>query len=474
VLGDPHYPEALLGQFPGVVMSSATTTVGSSDPDEDARGRDSMSPLVRLFVYHEILDSRAATEGIRPLVLAVLEKTGLIERQGTRVVARFGIDRWGPIAVLHDWPEWNEHPDQVMGFSTAGRSLAWFTPTTRVGRVLDLGTGSGIQAILAATHAEEVVAVDVNKRAVQLATASVCLNGLTNVDVRLGSWFEPVVGSRFDLVVSNPPFVISPEHHFVYRDSGKEGDELCRALLSDAPSHLAPGGVMVMLAEWAGRHGDQDWRATPSRWLRDLVVDGLAIRYRASSPREYATRWNQIEHADPSRRDQAVGAWLAEYERLGLAAFYEGVLALRAHGPGERRPPAHWTVPANRQLDGPAGDQLLRVFNGHTTTEGRTTDEILRAAARPVDGHSLYQEIRYEHGEHLLGQIRAGFGTGLGVDVVISPEDLPLVLSLDTERPVGALLDDSDRDPHQLAELVTALARGGIIDLEMTSGGATS
>ena len=230
----PAWPEAIGGAPP--VPRQVTKKPVTPKP-----GATGFDLLVHLFVGHDAVDARALAERIRPAKVADLEAAGLLERSGTEVVSRFGIERWGGVAVLHDWPEWRDASGYVMGLTNAGRSLAWFTPRAPTGRVLDLGTGSGIQALCAANHAEAVVAVDVNPRAVAMTEASAALCGTDRVEVREGSWFEPVEGESFDLVVTNPPFVISPENRLVYRDGGREADELCGALLADLPARPGAG-----------------------------------------------------------------------------------------------------------------------------------------------------------------------------------------------------------------------------------------
>lgn len=80
-------------------------------------------------------------------------------------------------------------------------------------RVLDLGTGCGILAAAARPHAAEVVATDIDPRAVACARRNLAD---LDVDVRHGDLFDPVVGERFDLVVCNPPYVIGPSDDLAY------------------------------------------------------------------------------------------------------------------------------------------------------------------------------------------------------------------------------------------------------------------
>jgi len=470
ILTDPGFPTAVDGPAP---------ITGAGDPAQvaPAPGDDpSTGVLARLFAHHEALDARAVAECLRPIPLSDLEGQGLLARHGTDVSARFGVERWGPVLVVHDWPEWHGDPDYVMGTTNAGRSLTWLTPTAPVGVVLDLGTGCALQAVMAAHHAHRVVAVDINERAVALARASVLLNGLTNVDVRHGSWFEPVDGETFDLIVSNPPFVISPEHRLVYRDGGREGDDLCGELLADMAPHLAPGGVAVMLVEWARRRGEE-WSSTPLRWLGELDVDGLGIRYGAMDPLSYATRWNAAAHDDRRAGERAVREWLGYYDGLGIDQMYEGVIALRRHLPGVDRAPASWVMSASRPLNGPGGDQLAAALDGHSTTEGRSGEELLAAVAHPVEGHSLYQEIGFAGGTYVMGQIRGGFGSGIGVDVVVAPEELPVILALDGERTIGDVLEGvaaGGIGAGPALDLVVRMAQAGLVELTFPATGPGS
>src|SRR5207249_4314333 len=120
-----------------------------------------------------------------------------------------------------------ESPDHVLGLSPPTRVLACLTAREPVGSVLDVGTGNGLQALLAARHADQVVAVDISPRALRFGRFNALLNGIENVEFREGNLFDPVEGERFDLIVCNPPYVISPETEYIYRDSGLPGDSFC-------------------------------------------------------------------------------------------------------------------------------------------------------------------------------------------------------------------------------------------------------
>jgi release factor glutamine methyltransferase len=123
--------------------------------------------------------------------------------------------------------------------------------------VLDLGTGSGAVAIAIKRSLPRARVVAVEASAAALAVARRNLVKLSaDVDLRHGRWFEPVAGERFDLVVSNPPYVAEGDAHLAAGDlrfeprsalvSGPEGLDDIRAIVAAAPAHLNPGGWLLL------------------------------------------------------------------------------------------------------------------------------------------------------------------------------------------------------------------------------------
>lgn len=124
-----------------------------------------------------------------------------------------------------------------------------FEPGTRV---LDVGTGSGALALVAARRGAEVTAVDVSWRAVWTARLNARLSRLP-VRIHRGNLFGPVRGRSFDVILANPPYVPAPDTRHGPRgrrrawDAGRDGrlvlDRICR----DAPPLLRPGGVLLIV-----------------------------------------------------------------------------------------------------------------------------------------------------------------------------------------------------------------------------------
>lgn len=125
--------------------------------------------------------------------------------------------------------------------------------------VLDLGTGSGAIALaLKHRHPQaSVTAVDASAAALAMAQANAQRLSL-GIQTLLGSWFTPVAGRRFDLIVSNPPYIAEGDHHLANLTfepkqaltSGPDGLDDIRRIVAQAPGHLRPGGWLLLEHGW--------------------------------------------------------------------------------------------------------------------------------------------------------------------------------------------------------------------------------
>jgi release factor glutamine methyltransferase len=141
-------------------------------------------------------------------------------------------------------------PDGVQS-PKAGSLLFCRHLTFRPGeRVLEIGAGLGLAAVLAARSGARVVATDVVPAAVETIRANAVLNGVT-LDARLGDCYAPVAGERFDLICSNPPQMPTPparerdDAAAAADNGGRDGWLVLDRVIAGAPAHLAPGGRLV-------------------------------------------------------------------------------------------------------------------------------------------------------------------------------------------------------------------------------------
>ena len=249
--------------------------------------------LTRLFLLQAPV-SLGEAEAALPGLVDRLCVEGLLVRSVGEVAARLDVrpysdgdrDLW----VVSDLtPGLDGAPnrvvtDHVLGISSASTSLAQLTIREPVRRALDLGTGCGVQALHLAAHADRVVATDVNRRALWMTQLNARLNRVANIEVRDGSFFEPLGGETFDQIATNPPFVISPAtgERLVYRDSGLPGDRVVEDIVRAAPNHLNDGGWCQILANWVVA-GGVPWDERLGSWL-DGSCDALRGPARGGRP----------------------------------------------------------------------------------------------------------------------------------------------------------------------------------------------
>ncbi|AZQ36440.1 class I SAM-dependent methyltransferase [Streptomyces cyaneochromogenes] len=225
----------------------------------------------------------------------------------------------------------NKDEGVVLGVGGASTTLAGITVRTPVASALDLGTGSGVQALHAAQHATRVTATDLNPRALHITALTLALSGAPAADLREGSLFEPLKnGETYDLIVSNPPFVISPGARLTYRDGGMGGDDLCRSIVQGAGERLNEGGFAQFLANWQHVEGE-DWQDRLRSWV-PRGCDAWIVQREVQDVTQYAELW--LRDAGDHRGDAAeyqarYDAWLDEFEARKVKAVGFGWITLR-------------------------------------------------------------------------------------------------------------------------------------------------
>ncbi|MEU5810051.1 class I SAM-dependent methyltransferase [Streptomyces sp. NPDC047718] len=248
----------------------------------------------------------------------------------------------------------------VLGVGGASTTLAGITVRTPVASALDLGTGSGIQALHAARHATRVTATDVNPRALDITRLTLALSGAPEAELLLGSLFEPVGGATYDLIVSNPPFVISPGARLTYRDGGMGGDDLCRTLVQQAGAHLNPGGYAQFLGNWQHVEGE-DWRDRLRSWV-PRGCDAWIVQRDVQDVTQYAELWlrDAGDHrTGPAEYAQRYEDWLDEFEARKTKAVGFGWITLRRSDAAE---PSIVIEEWPHSVEQPLGDAVLAHF----------------------------------------------------------------------------------------------------------------
>ena len=267
-------------------------------------------------------------------------------------------------------------PDHILGVGGAGLTLAGLTPRTPVRTALDLGCGCGIQTLYLLRHAEHVVATDISARALAFTAFNAALAGVSvtgapgtpsaldvapgsgaasapdtasgvgRLELLRGSLLEPVAGRRFDLIASNPPFVLTPPAVreaglplMEYRDAG---GPILPGLVAGLGEHLEPGASAVMLGNWEHRGADS-WRDVVAAWLPE-GLDAWILERELQDPVEYATMWLRdgglTPERDPEAFDAALEAWIDDFDARDVRGVGFGYLIV--HCP--RRPREPWRL----------------------------------------------------------------------------------------------------------------------------------
>jgi SAM-dependent methyltransferase len=212
---------------------------------------------MRMFLFSDPVTIDEARAALGELTDPLID-LGLLERgAGGEFASPFVLSIIDDLFILSD--DLSHGRDAVMGFGETTVELCGAAfPRQNVQRVLDLGCGSGTAALVLAKRARTSIGVDINPRAISLSQINAAINGVTNVEFRVGDLFAPVAGETFDLIVSQPPFVPRPvgvgAAAFLY--GGPRGDELALSLLGKITPRLAPKGRALVMVEWPD-HGTE-------------------------------------------------------------------------------------------------------------------------------------------------------------------------------------------------------------------------
>jgi methylase of polypeptide subunit release factors len=325
-----------------------------------------LDTLIRLFTLGDEVDGTRVLDALGDTVLPLLEM-GFMSAGGGNFRSLYQIcpvlDSW--IACDFASRQAAGEADHTMGVGPSTLLLASLTPPPAEGsRILELGCGIGWLSQQLARQGHQPVATDLNARALALGRFTLRLSDAPEVDYRQGDGFAPVAGETFDLILSNPPYVQSPGGELVYREA-PEGDPICARLLREAPAHLAPGGIAVVLLNWS--HGTPDeWSDGPLSWVEPQGVRRWLFQTDCSSPADYAWKWieGDIRFGTTDAAAVEMARWLEHYQRRGTGCISGGFMVLEKCEPGEE-----WTRCDSRDTGNiapAAGAELLRVLQAET------------------------------------------------------------------------------------------------------------
>jgi len=431
-------------------------------------GGEPLDTLIRLFLIGVSTDTADAARAVAPMALETWIEAGLlrVEKAGASVVATV---QWLPLGehlLAFDRPDAMAEglaEDYVMGIGSSTLTLANATVRTDCQHALDLGTGCGYLAFLAAKHARRVWAVDRNPRAVGIAAFNARLNGLDNVKCLQGDLFAPVEGQTFDLVVSNPPFVISPETRYIYRDSGMKGDEITQTIVRRVGRYLSDGGFCQILCNWA-HLADQDWRDRLRGWFAETDCDAWVMPTDTLDAEDYAAKWiRHTERVDPQEFGRRLDEWMAYYRQQGIEAVSGGLINMRRRAGGD-----HWfsAEEGPPRMLGQAGEAIRQCFCAEDFLRATSDEELLASHALRVSPDlRLEQSLEPDAPGWRIAEAQLRLVRGLAYSGNIDPYMARLVAGCQGETRLADLVTDLATSLEKPPSEVTPAALGLIRQL---------
>ena len=435
----------------GYSQTALARTLGISGPNERqdvevvyrrVKADNPYNILVRLFWL-----GRAVSESVLHKVLpnfdvGALAAVGLLACRDGMVRPNAKLMPYHDLLLASDFgPEVHREmsPNHVLGVGAASLTLAGLTVRRKVKTALDIGSGAGIQAFLAARHSDSVIGTDTNPRALNFARLNTKLNGINGIEWRRGSFYEPVADEQFDLIVSNPPFVISPESKFIYRDTSLPGDAVSEQVIREAGGKLHEGGFACILFNWH-HHDDGDWASRPLSWVSNTGCDSWLLCFKTADPLTYAADWlrTSVGQSSPDY-GRYLDEWIAYYEKMGIGQISAGAMFLR-----RRSVPANWsridTIEKGRTV-GECGEQIERIFATEDLLQTLDDDRQLLEHRLLFDKHHcLEHQLTVEDGRWVVCVERLHTDKGISFSGKVDMHIAKLLAGCDGQRTLRELI----------------------------------
>jgi hypothetical protein len=278
------------------------------------------------------------------------------------------------------------------------------------------------------------VATDLNPRAVSFGKFSALLNGVENIECLHGDGFAPVKGRKFDLIVSNPPFFISPAGRYLFCDNPMDLDQLCRRFVREAPNYLNEGGYFQLLCEWAEVQG-QPWQERVTEWLEGIAETAASPEYDAET---YAS-------------------YMAYYRERKVEAIHDGIIAMR------RRSGNNWILieEVTETPKDPFGESVLMTFGARDFLAAHGSDEQMLAVKPRLSPHTRLEQF-FQPGDGqwqpttLTLRMVKGFPFFVGLQAPVAG----FLSACNGERTVGELIQGFARQVDAPMEQVQAECMG--------------
>ncbi len=415
--------------------------------------------LIRVYLLHEVAPVAPMSAAISPLSVATLADAGLLRIEGDWARAAVNLFPYRALVVAYDLAPTTS--DYVMGVANTTRGLASQLIPERSTLTLDIGTGSGVIAMLASRFSDRVLATDLNPVALDFARFNAELNNITNIEFRPGSLFEPVKGLTFDRVLCNPPFVITPKSRHLYSDSGMQGDAIMESLIHGAAGVLHPGGIAQCIGNWASLSFSSAQHRL-REWLLGSGCDALWMPTATRSPFEYAAAWIGEATSDPQERWRTLQDWLAAYADLGIESITLGTLAMRKgqrheHGAG---PGSLSVLPTPETLAGETGRHVAAMLRAGAQLSRPEYRDLAHVPLAPSPDLRIEQRLAPPDWSPEYASLAVC--DGLDLPTPVDSGAMSVIRSLDGIRPLAQVLPPGDQ-AERISQLCRVLVQRGML-----------
>lgn len=406
--GVPDFPLRLGTPEQFAALRSALRDLGYDAPTLDSRRRsggsgsrpgkpelnDALDAVISLLTDGDVLPEDRLRELAPAGALEALETLGVIEKlpdpkRYYATVLLYPIlsvyvvsDRANPV----DASEPRIGPDYVYpAFTWNSQQFLSCLPQSSCERMLDLGAGSGVAALIGSSSATHVWACDLNERCVHFAEFSRRLNGIANVTCLGGDLFEPVRGLTFDRIVSHPPYMPAYTQSLLYSDGGEDGEQILRRIVTELPGYLNSGGRFYCFVLTSDRRSGT-FEQRVRRWLgeRETEFDVISVVI------EMHKRHEPPAPGSAPRRDVLVsGDQEALFLKLEATAIYYTALVIERVASGRRG------VTSRTQRAGGARSEAVEWFVNWTTSAAAPNFGAFLLESRPRLASHLSLEVTH-------------------------------------------------------------------------------
>jgi 16S rRNA G966 N2-methylase RsmD len=425
--------------------------------------------LVTLFFLGRPVDSERTSAMLPSGFLDLCVECGLLQRQH---------DVLAPLALVVPFEDWllaadllqsDSRNDQhrVPTLSQPAMHLLSFSIRQSARTTLDLCGGCGLHGIVASRFSDQVLSSDLNPQAKAFVEFNCALNGCENLEALTGDMFAPVQGRKFDLILSNPPFVISPSERATFRDNAFELDGFLEDMLLNVPEYLEEGGFFQATCEWVQVRG-QDWRDRFRAWLRCSGCDAWVVEANRLLPNSYAKNRLREMTADPLQLATGLESWNRYYHDREVEAIYGGLVFLR------RREGANWldVTQLSQSVSEPIGEAVLQGFASRDLLFSADGDQALLDCRLQVATGLRQEEVsQWQDGGWQPESITLRIEDGLPVTIGVDKHLRDLIGLFDGTRTTEPVLDEfaknlgmpADAAQTQSLQVVRQFIHSGIL-----------